>query len=176
MFDQKLPIRAPLRGYELVPGAEGAVGLPLEAFLRLYAVDVSGNAVCMRSLQDVLPLVQRVRSQEEAIQLLCIETAPETHFLFPDSPYLDVRVRSVLEEPGDVVKQAAVAVGYRPPSVVADENGFDLTRDLIRTGKVGVVDLVRRKEHLSMAAEYRLIEEIELGQLQNSDVLLEEYE
>jgi len=176
MFDQVIQVSAPLSGYRLVPGTEDSLGLPVEAFLRLYAVDTSGNVKRMQALLDVLALVEEIRSEEEALQLLRLETAPETHFLFPNSHYLDVRVCTTLERIGDVTERAAVAAGYLPPSCVAIGDGFDASRDLVRLDSDEGRVLVRLSEHLSRAASYRLISETLIGIIDPSEIMLPDYE
>jgi hypothetical protein len=176
MSDLAIPVGAPLSGYRLVPGTERPLGLPVEAFLRLYAVDDSGTAKPIQTLSDVLALVDEVRSEEEAVELLRLETAPETHFLFPDSRYLDVRVCRTLERAGDLTERAAVAAGYQPSSSVAIGDGFDVFRDLVRLDAGSACVLVRRCEHLSRAGNYRYLSETPIAAINPSEILLPDYE
>lgn len=176
MFDEEILIGIPLSGYRLVPGTEGTLGLPSEAFLRLYAINGLGTVKRIEDLKDVLVLVEEVRSEKEALQLLRVETAPETHFLFPSSRYLDIRVCRVPQFVGDVTESAADIVGYRPPFCISTEDGFRVTRDLIRLDADNVCILVRRTEHLSRVAAYSLLEEISVGKINCADIILPDYE
>jgi len=176
LFDLEIPIGAPLSGHRLVPGTEGSLGLPVEAFLRLYAVDAAGTPKRMRNLIDVLGLIEAVRSEEEAMELLRLETAPETHFLFPHSHHIDARVCRALERIGDVTERGAAAAGYQAASCLALGEGFEATRDLIRLGPSNPLAVVRRREHLSRTAQYRLIGDTTLGAIDRSEILLPEYE
>ena len=176
MFDREILSDLPMSGYRLVPGTEGNLGLPVEAFLHLYAVDKAGNVKRIRTLVDVLELVEEVRSEEDAMRLLTLETSPETHFLFDDGNVLDVRVSSTPERPGELTERAAISGGYRPPSCVAVGDGFDLTRDLVRFDVDGRCDLFRRIEHISRAAKYSIIAETPIGTIDCSEVVLPEYE
>jgi hypothetical protein len=176
MFDRVIPVSAPLSGHRLIPGVEGSLGLPVEAYLRLYAVAAAGAAKRIETLDDVLALVEEVRSKEEAIQLLCLETAPETHFLFPNSHYLDIRPRDTLERIGDVIESAAFAANYRPLLCEAVGDSFNVSRDLIRPDTGQACILVRRTEYLSRAATYRLVGETPIGAIDSSKILLPDYE
>lgn len=175
MFNLEIPVSASLSGYRLVPGTDRPLGLPVEGFLRLYAVDPSGTPRLIRTLLDVLTLVQEVRSEEEAAQLLCLDTAPQTHFLFPEARCLDVRPCTRLRQPGDVIERAAFAAGYRAPTCVADGDVFRMSRDLVRLDGRPYV-LVRRTEHLSRTAKYCLVGERALGVIDSSEVMLPQYE
>lgn len=176
MFERAISIDVPLSGHRLVPGIEGSFGLPVEAFLRLYAVDASGSARRMQSLVEVLALVEAVRSEKEALQLLQLETSPETHFLFPNCRDLDVRLSRSLKKPGDLTERGAAAAGYRAPSCVAVAEGFDVCRDLVRIDPADSPMLVRRKEHLSRTAEYHLVSETVIGSIERSEIVLPRYE
>ena len=176
MFDKQISVSALPPGYRLVPGTEGSLGLPIEAFLRLYAVDASGTAKRVETLSDVLALVKEVRSEMEALQLLQLETAPDTHFLFKNSRYLDVHVCTPIERVGDMTEAAAVAAGYRNPSLEVVEDGYQLSRDLVRLKGDDAPALVRRNEHLSRTASYRLLSESTISLIDESKIMLPDYE
>jgi hypothetical protein len=176
LFDQTIPLTASLSGHRLVPGSEGALGLPVEAYLRLYAVSASGDVQQVHSLEEVLALVEEIRSEQEALQLLRLETAPETHFMFPTSHYVDVRPRTTLEQVGDVPARVLAAAGHLPPSSAADADGFTVIRDLVRVGSGDDCTLVRRHERISRDAVYSLVSETPLGGIDCSEMLLPDCE
>ncbi|HXK18841.1 MAG TPA: hypothetical protein VNG33_13615, partial [Polyangiaceae bacterium] len=153
----------------------GPVGLPLEAFTRLYAVDSNGEPRQMRRLADILSLTPQVVSEQQAYQLLRLETAADKHFLFPESDSLDVRVVSKLERPGDITDAVARRSGYLGPAMTTSEDGFYLRRDLIRVAGSSIA-LVRRTEQLSRSAQHRIVTQSEVAELAPADVLLPDYE
>jgi hypothetical protein len=176
LIDREIKVKAPLSGYRLVLGTRGPAGLPIEAFLRLYAVAASGIVKPMNNILDILSLVQEIRSEEEAMELISITTAPDTHFLFPGSPYLDLRICTALEHAGDVIESSAIAAGYQHPACTAQGDGFDITRDLVRLDPGDTCVLIRRSEHVSRSGTYNLVSEVPIGPIDCSDILLPDYE
>src|SRR5262249_30840440 len=153
-----------------------SLGLPVEAFLRLYAVDASGSARQIRNVAEIMSLVERVNSATEAVQLLQLETSPETHFLFPDAHYLDVRVSAALERPGGLTEHGAIAARHTPLVAVMCEDGFEVSRDLVDISAPDQYALMRRREWVSPSGGYCLISETPVGSVPPAEILLPEYE
>lgn len=175
-IDHWLVIDAKLKsGRRLMVGIDGEMGLPVEGFLRLYSVDLGGAVQLLRSLGDVLALVDQVPSAKAGRELLMLETSPDTHFLFPGSRYLDVKPVRVLRMPGDVLESALNRLGYRDAVMNVFDDTFELERDLVQLGRTNAT-LCRRRERLSRAGEHRVISERDLGMLHAFEVLTDLYE
>jgi hypothetical protein len=182
LFDRQLDVGVPLAGSRLVPGMGPEGGLPLEAFLRLYAVDQSGKAVLIAGPADLAPLVTRVGSEEAAWRFLRLFTAPETHYLFQKDAYtIDLRVAAPGEarEVGTITPDDAARFGYQPPQMTFDGGEYTARRDLVHAAPAAQskpATLVRRREALAEDGAYRLVDERDVGPIARTAVIVPAYE
>jgi hypothetical protein len=182
LFEQEIDIGLPLSGYRLIPGYKGEAGLPLEAFLHLYAVNDAGERVLIAGPNDLSPLVERVSSEEAAWRFLRLFTAPATHYLFEKNTYvIDIRVREAGEEAaiGTISPEVARSVGYQPPQMRLEDDEYIAQRDLARVDAArpsGPATLLRRREALSQAGVYRFIEDRVVGEIERKNVYIPYYE
>jgi hypothetical protein len=171
-----------LRGHRLIPGSEGEVGLPLEAFLRLYAVRGTEKPIRIDGPADLAPLVSSIDDEEAAWRFLRLFTAPETSYLFhKDCWLIELRSRSSGEAAvaGTVDPAIARAAGLSPPTMAVTPDGYIAEHDLFcaspsegRTaGKV-----CRRREYVARSGVYRVLDHRIVGRLDPADVVLPRYE
>lgn len=182
LFDRELTPGFSVPGYRLIPGYSGEVGLPFEAFLRLYAVKDETERVLISGPGDLSPLVGPIKNVEAAWSFLCLFTAPETHYLFQKDVYiLDLTVARSDEDRalGEISAVIARKIGFQPPRIEMSNQEYVATRDLVRIDTRGLARspvVLRRKEGLSASGAYRFIEERAIGEVERKDVTLPAYE
>jgi hypothetical protein len=180
LYDREFHVEFPLRGCRLVPGIEGAAGLPLEAFMKLFAVDGAGHRTLIRSPADLAPFVERIDTADQAWSFVRLFTSPDTHYLFQRGDFI---VDPTLLGPGDppelggVDRAEAVKAGYRPPSV-KQEGAFVLERDLLYfpSNASAPVTLIRRRERVALDGAYRHIGDDRVGQIKRALTVTPSYE
>ena len=180
--DREVKTGLHLSGFRLVPGYQGEVGLPLEAFLRFYAVNDEGKVLPINSPQDLSPLVSGVNSEEEARQFLLFFTSPETFYFFrTDTATVELRVGtpSAHAPAGTVTREAAERINYEPPQTRSEGDSWVAVRDLARasmTSPSARATAVRRRESVSRSGDYRLIGEETLGRIERDEISLPYFE
>lgn len=182
LFDRKIDISIPLSGYQLIPGYQGEVGLPLEAFLRLYAVSDQGNIILIAGPDHLSKLVYRINSEEEAWNFLRLFTGPKTHYLFQKETYIvDIHVLT----PGEVAGIGAVSpeiarqIGYQPPQIRLEGHEYIAQRNLASASAArpsGSVTIIRRHEVLSQNGTYRFINDYMVGKTERINICIPYYE
>jgi hypothetical protein len=180
-YDREIDLGIPLSGYRLIPGAPDSAGLPLEAFLQLYAVNNQGNQVLIATPADLSPFVTRIPDEAAAWRLLHLFTSPETHYLFQKDEYtLDLQVTTNGSVgPGSISSELARSIGYTPAQIVHEGANYRATRDLVRASAVASpapATIVRRRESLGEDGTYRLLEERAIAQVERYAVHVPSYE
>ena len=181
MPDQEVAIGLPLSGYRLIPGYQGMLGLPVEAYLRLYAVNDQGDRRLIADPGDVSPLVERIGSEEDAWRFLRLFTAPATHYLFQKQTStvdLDAPAPGQPAGIGSISPEVARRIGYQPPEMRLENREYLATRMLVRAsaGAGGGATVLRRREAVGVDGSYRLIADEEVAQLDRGEVVLPMYE
>lgn len=180
-FDRAIDLGIPLSGYRLIPGAPDTAGLPLEAFLKLYAVDDQGKQILIAAPSDLSPLVQHIPDQAAAWRFLHLFTAPDTHYLFQKDEYtLDLRLATDGNEgPGTISPELARSFGYDPPRMLHEGDKYQAVRYLVRARAVESPDpavILRWRESLSEDGAYSLLEERVITQVERYLVHVPSYE
>jgi hypothetical protein len=117
LFTQELKLDLPLSGHRLIPGYGEKMGLPVEVYLRLYAVK-NEEKTLITGPSDLSRFVTRINSEETAWRFLRLFTAPETHFLFQKGTYtveLGILPPGLAGGTAMISPDLAVRVGYEAP-------------------------------------------------------------
>ena len=180
--DREVMTGLDLSGYRLVPGYQGEVGLPIEGFLRFYAVSNEGKVLPINSPQDLSPLVSGVNSEEEARQFLFFFTSADTFYFFrTDTAIVELRVGtpSPHAPAGTITREAADRINYEPPQMSSEGDLWVAVHDLARasvTSPSAGATAVRRRESVSRSGDYRLIGEEALGPIERDEISLPYFE
>jgi hypothetical protein len=157
-------------GWRLVPGYAGEAGLPLEAFLRLFAVGGEGGPARIARPEELAPLVDRIRGEEDAWSFLRLFTSPGTFAWFPDVALVEPGIGDP-GGPGEVaaiLPEAARRLGVQPPRMTRSGQEYRALRDLLRVrpgGPSAPLAVVRLEEALGEDGTYRVVDERRLGTL-----------
>lgn len=182
LFDQEIHLGLDLAGHRLVPGYQGEVGLPFEAFLQLYAVKDDTNVKLITAPGDLSPIVSAIRTAEEAWRFLRLFTAPTTHYLFQKELYtIDLQVSTPADPPafGMISEKVAGQIGYQPPEINYVNHTYTTRRDLVRVNaqrRSAAPILIRRRETLADDGAYRLLDDEVIRKFKRKDVFLPSYE
>ena len=151
----------------LARGYCGELGLPIEAFLRLYAVRDRHVVARIDEPADLTSLVRAVSTADEALAFVRLFTNPSTIHLFGSAEL-------ILEVgPADLEPHAVESFGVVGPRVGRQGNGFIVVRELVSAASVGARQrLIRRTETVSTSGEYRHVGDDELGELEPGTVCL----
>ena len=152
--DEPIEVSFDTKGYSWFKATSGGLGDPSEAFLRLIAVKQDEQIV----IQTIPDLAGRViiRSPEEALEFVRLFTSVATHYLFPDSQYLEAREADNGPGAGEYSKTYGEEMNLKPPVARHEGDVFLLDRTLVnRKGK-----LLRGKEQVSRDGGYELLEAV----------------
>lgn len=179
--DQEILIDLPLSGHRLIPGYSGHIGLPMEIYLRLYAVKAEEKTP-IAAPDDLSRFVERIDDEEAAWRFLRLFTGPDTHYLFQRGFYtIDLRVG----RPGSESAVGMISPGesqrlrYQQPEIKLVDDGYLAERDLIRAHPVdrsAPVQVFRRREALSRDGGYVFIEDEVKGEIGRREVPFPSYE
>jgi hypothetical protein len=138
--DQPIRVSFDTKGATFYKGGRGVMGLPLENHLRLIAVQDHDK----EEIATVADLKGRVviASSEQALEFVRLFTSPATHYLFPDSNYIEPTIEDQRDK------------NLTPPPVTSTEEdgAFAIERNLVsRDGK-----LVRATERVTTDGDYSL--------------------
>lgn len=179
--DQEINIDLPMSGHRLIPGYSGQIGLPLEIYLRLYAVKDEEKTL-IAAPGDLSRFVKRIDGEEAALRFLRLFTAPDTHYHFQRGNYtidLDVGVPGSLHTAGTISPELAKRIDYQSPEIQLEKNEYLAERDLMRADSANrsePVEVFRRREALSREGDYRFIEDKVKGEIRRQDVPFPSYE
>ena len=182
LFDREIQIAVPLKGYRLIPGFEGQGGLPMEAFLRLFAVNEKGDRAKISGPSDLSPLVAAVRNEREAWSFFRLFTGASTHYLFRTDTYVvdvQIAVSRDIQSIGDISAEGARKAGLTEPELTHKDSEYSASRDLLRVGVRNsnpAPVILRRREAISETGKYRFIEDAVVAEVSRTDVLLPNYE
>jgi hypothetical protein len=181
LFDQEIHLDLPMTGYRLIPGYSGQFGLPVEIYLRLYAVKDEEKKL-IASPDDLTRIITHIDDEEAAWRVLRLFTAPETHYLFQKDIYtIDLNVAAPGSPTGDgmVSPDVAQRIGYQPPKINLENHQYIASRDLVRANAMersALAEVLRRHEALSEDADYCFIEDQVKGKIARQDVRIPSYE
>jgi hypothetical protein len=180
LADQALAVHLDLGPYRLVPGYQGELGQPIEAFLSLYAV-LDGRAVGrIETPIDLFGIVHAVDDEAQALAFVQLFTAPETHYLFPgDETVIDVSVIPDGAPARVSTLPAALArrLGIEAPQVTGGPDGFTVHRSLARAGSLTAPrTIVRRAERVSREGRYTRLGEVQVAEVGAADLRIPYYE
>lgn len=175
-FDQEIKLDLELGGYRLIPGCREECGLPMEAFLILYAVK-DDEKILITGPTDLSRLVARIRNEDEAWRFLRLFTSQETHYLFQKKSYLiDLFLSSDTPSGyGRISPETASRISYKTPTIRLEHHEYFVCRDLVCATR-NEISVIRRREALAETGKYRMIEEKQLGKLKPEEILLPSYE
>ena len=181
LFDQEIDVGLPRSGYRLIPGYAGHLGLPVEVFLRLYAVKGDEKRL-IANPGDLSGIVTSIDDEDAAWRFLHLFTSPDTHYLFQKGAYtidLALSPDGTVAGVGMISRDVNQQIGYRAPEMVLEDREYVSSRDLIRANSVdrsAFVDVIRRRESVSEGGRYRFIEDKAKGRIARSDVPFPSYE
>jgi hypothetical protein len=179
--DQEVQLGLPLSGYRLIPGYTGHLGLPVEIYLRLYAVKDQEKRL-IASPDDLSRIVTHIDDQDAAWRFLRLFTAPATHYLFQKGLYtIDLEVSSPGLQTGEgmISREVAQRIGFQPAEMTRENHQYVASRDLVRANAIergALAEVLRRRETLSEGAAYCLIEDRVKGRIAREDVAFPSYE
>lgn len=158
----------------LIPGCPGELGLPIEAFLRLYAVRDQRILGQITGPEDLTAFITAVRSAEHALGFVQLFTDPATVHLFPGQRLtIDVSLASDdgVAEPGALSPRRWRESGATAPRVEADSDGFRITRTVVSADAVGARrQLLRRVERVSSQGGYRHVGDTVIAELAPDEI------
>jgi hypothetical protein len=180
LFEQEINIDLPLAGRRLIPGYRGQFGLPVEIYLRLYAVKDEDKAL-IAGPDDLSRFVTHIVDENAAWRFLRLFTSPETHYLFQKEVFsVDLKVSAgPKSEVGGISPNVARRIGYQPPEIKRETNEYVARRDLVRAdakNRQKQATALRRREALTDDGQYRFIEDKILADLSRTDVVMPSYE
>ena len=152
-FLEDKPVRVSFdtKGYAFYQGGRGILGTPIEAYLRLIAVK-GGEKIEIPSVSDLKARVI-IESPTQALEFVRLFTSPETHYLFPEIPYIEASEAEDLPGAGEYTKEYAERVKLEPATSKPEGNGFIVERNLAdSTGK-----LFRATESVGRDGDYALL-------------------
>jgi hypothetical protein len=176
LYEREIDLGVDLAGYRLIPGFRGEVGLPLEAFLELFAV--RGAEIVPVTPERLPSLIERIEDEEDAWKVLRLFISPETHFLFKK----DVYVLDLVPDPsrvGGIAPETAERIGYLEPEMRREDEKFVARRDVVQfeAGRPSPQPLALRwRESLSREGAYQLLDEQTIAELSPEEVTLPYYE
>lgn len=138
--DQPIRVSFDTKGATFYKGVRGVLGVPMENFLRLISVK-DDEKVEVPTVSDLKGRVV-IANPEEALEFVRLFTSPSTHYLFPDSDYIEPTVETQQEH-----NLTLASVTAR-----AEQGEFVIERNLVsRDGK-----LVRAIERVTGDGDYSL--------------------
>ena len=138
--DQPIRVSFDTKGATFYKGVRGVLGVPMENYLRLIVVQ-GHDKVEIPTVADLKGRVV-IESPEEALDFVRLFTSPATHYLFPDSRYLEPTAEQLQEE----------HLTLKPVTSNEENGAFVIERNLVsREGK-----LVRATEHVTTEGDYSL--------------------
>lgn len=180
LTDEALDVKLALHPYRLIPGYRGELGLPVEAFLALYAVREGRPVASIETPTDLSRFVTTIQDEGEALSFVQLFTAPETQHLFPkDETVIDLSVvpDSAPARVGTVAASLGRELGVEEPHVTRTADAFIITRSLVRAISLsGPRVVLRRTERVSEDGRYQLLREETLGELPADAVRIPYYE
>lgn len=150
--DQIIPVSFDTKGYTFYKGGKGIPGTPMEKFLQLVAVK-GDDKVLIPTIPDLKGRVV-IKSPEEALEFVRLFTAPDTHYLFRDSRYIEPNLMSttptIVEYSDDYQKQ----MNLQPPETGREDSVFTIQRNLVTAPR----RLIRARERVGADGEYSIVE------------------
>lgn len=143
------------KGYSFYKGGTGILGSPVENQLRLIAVKGERKI----RIEDVLSLKGRVviKTPVQALEFVRLFTSIQTHFLLPDSSYIEPRLtHSSIPGVGEYTSKYKNMLDIQTEELERDNGVFVIKRNLVeKTGK-----LYRVTEHVTEDGAYTLKEKV----------------
>jgi len=138
--DQVIRVSFDTKGYTFYKGGKGIPGEPMEKYSQLVAVK-GDDKVLIPTIPDLKGRVA-IKSAEEALDFVRLFTAPETHYLFHDSRYIEPTAE----------EQRDMNLALKPVTYKETNGSFAIERNLVsRDGK-----LVRATERVTAEGDYSL--------------------
>ncbi len=169
LHDREIAVPVQLAGCRLIPGYTGALTLPLEAGLKLYAVCDGAPPRRIASPSDLSTITTEVSDAAAALAFVRLFTGPETYFLF-DEAVVEVDRQ---EQPYAVRVDAALPL--TPSSVDVRAEEFRVHRDVAKLGAADAA-VVRRSESVRRRGEYHLLADAPLGSVPRAALALPQFE
>jgi hypothetical protein len=130
--DKAIRVSFDTKGYAFYKGGRGILGTPVEAYLRLIAVK-GGEKMEIPSVSDLKGRVV-IRSPEEALEFVRLFTSIETHYLFPDIPYVEPAVAEHVPCLGEYTEEYKERMNLEPARSRREGNDFVIERNLVDRG------------------------------------------
>lgn len=157
--DAPLDVDFPAEGWRFFYGNEGDMGLPRRAFLRLYATDDTARLYRLDGLRDMVCLSGiEIRLPEDALAFARLLTRTNTYYLARPTRHRELR--DVIKTRGDcqdtlMDHQWLLDASLDTAEVVADTNGFIVSRVLVAAGSLGYwLPVVRTCERVTAEGGY----------------------
>ena len=134
-----IPLSSLVNGWKLYEGGGVMFGLPAEAFAKLVAVKGDERRILYRTTS--LAGYVRIRTEEQALELVRLFTNLETHYLFEDFSETEVKLAHGKPELSELAEAEYRRLKITEPSVRRDGNWFVITRYLADDKPVAVRSL-----------------------------------
>lgn len=152
--------------WTLFTGIRGEGGLPIEAFLRLYARK-DKVTVCVRQPTEFRNLDGiRLDSAEDALAFVHLFTDPETFYLFDSPGAIDVNQASDKPEQwyGVIPQGLYHSLRLGPPVVIEGSGCFTVTRYVLSAERTGnAYAVLRLEERVGRDGDYCVLSSAVIG-------------
>jgi|GEM_PF-5830869 len=150
--DQAIRVSFDTKGYTFFKGGKGMLNTPIERHLQLVAVK-GDDKVVIPTIPDLKGRVV-IKSPEEALEFVRLFTAPETHYLFHDSRYIEPHLvsatPSIVEYSDDYQKR----MNLQPVETGREDGAFTIHRNLVSPPR----RLIRASERVDEDGGYSIVE------------------
>jgi hypothetical protein len=127
--DRAIPVSFDTGGYRFCRGGRGILHTPVEANLHLVYVKGREKILLLR-VSDLEGRV-RIDTPGQALEFVRLFSAPDTHYLFPDYPYMEPRKGGEQTGPGEYTPSYAAKMNLAEPAAGREEGAFIVERNLL---------------------------------------------
>jgi hypothetical protein len=127
--DHAIPVSFDTRGYRFYRGVRGILHTPVEANLHLVYVKGREKILLLR-VSDLEGRVH-IETPGQALEFVRLFSAPDTHYFFPDYPYMEVRKGGEQTGPGEYTPSYAAKMNLAGPVTGREGGEFIVERNLL---------------------------------------------
>jgi len=153
--------------WKFFKGSDRPLGLPIEAFLKLVAVKGYEQKI-LRTTTSLKGYVQ-IKSPNDALSFVRLFTDLDTHYLFEDSEYIEVRPANKKTSWGELPVQEFRKLGLKEPSVMKDGEHFVVVRYVVDADR----NIFQIQERISPSGDYQITKMILVAK--DADILFPMY-